>query len=175
MAKQAVFCIAKTTQQAEAIVSALRVAGFSNDDVSALFPDKRGTRDFAHEHNTKAPEGAAAGAGAGGLLGGALGWLAGVGTLAIPGVGPFVAAGPIVAALSGAAIGAAVGGISGALIGMGMPELEAKRYEGKIRDGNILVSVHTEDADERTRAKDVMKRAGAEDISSSGESTPPKR
>jgi tetrahydromethanopterin S-methyltransferase subunit C len=114
------------------------------------------------------------GAGAGGLLGGGLGWLVGIGALAIPGVGPLIAAGPIVAALSGAAVGAAVGGIGGALVGMGIPELEAKQYEGKIRDGNILISVHTDDADEASRAKDIFKRRNAESISSSGEATPPR-
>ena len=175
MAKQAVFCMAKSLDHAETIVAELKVSGFSNDDISALFPDTAGTRDFAHEHNTKAPEGAAVGASAGGVLGGALGWLAGIGALAIPGVGPFIAAGPILAALGGAAVGATVGGVSGALVGLGMPELEAKRYEGKIREGNILISVHTEDADERSRAKDIFKRAGADDITSSGEATPPKR
>src|SRR5580765_6596977 len=134
---KAVFCIARTEVQAEAIVNQLKGVGFSNNDISVLFPDKRGTRDFAHEQHTKAPEGAATGAGTGGLLGGALGWLAGIGALAIPGVGPFIAAGPIMAALSGAALGAAVGGIGGALVGMGLPEYEAKRYEGKIQAGNI--------------------------------------
>lgn len=174
MANQAVFCIATSMNQAEAIVAELKQEGFSNDDISALFPDKTGTRDFAHQQATKAPEGAATGAGAGGALGGALGWLAGIGTLAIPGVGPFIAAGPILAALGGAAVGAAVGGLGGALVGMGIPELEAKQYEGKVRDGNILISVHTEDGDERSRAKDIFKRAGAEDIASSGEAKPPR-
>lgn len=169
-----VFCIAKTETQAEAIVEDLRRAGFSNDDISALFPDKRGTRDFAHEQHTKAPEGATTGAGAGGLLGGALGWLAGIGALAIPGVGPLIAAGPIMAALGGAAVGAAVGGVGGALVGLGMPEYEAKRYEGKIREGNILISVHTEDSDERSRVKEIFERNHAEDISSSGEASPPR-
>ena len=169
-----VFCIAKTETQAEAIVDDLRRSGFSNDDISALFPDKRGTRDFAHEQHTKAPEGATTGAGAGGLLGGALGWLAGIGALAIPGVGPLIAAGPIMAALGGAAVGAAVGGVGGALVGMGMPEYEAKRYEGKIREGNILISVHTEDSDERSRVKEVFERHNAEDVSSSGEASPPR-
>ena len=171
---KAVFCIAKTQGQAESIVAELKTSGFSNNDVSVLFPDKQGTRDFAHEQNTKAPEGATTGAGAGGVLGGALGWLVGIGALAIPGVGPLIAAGPIVAALSGAAVGAAVGGVAGALVGMGIPELEAKQYEGKIRDGNILISVHTDDADEVSRAKDIFKRQNADDISSSGEATPPR-
>ena len=171
---QAVFCIAKTEGQAQRIVVDLKSAGFSNNDISVLFPDKTGTRDFAHEHHTKAPEGTASGAGVGGLLGGALGWLAGIGSLAIPGVGPFIAAGPIMAALGGAAVGATVGGITGALIGMGIPEYEAKRYEGRIREGNYLISVHTEDSDQRSKAKEIFERAGAEDIASAGESSAPK-
>jgi len=174
MANRAVFCTAEGVTQAEAIVAELKSAGFGNNDISVLFPDTTGTRDFAHERKTKAPEGASAGAGAGGVLGGALGWLAGIGALAIPGVGPFIAAGPIMAALGGAAVGAAVGGVGGALVGMGMPEIEAKRYEGKIHGGNILISVHTEDGDERARAKDIFKRAGAADIASIGEAAPPK-
>jgi len=167
--EKAVFCIAKTETQARNIVDQLKVAGFSNNDISVLFPDKSGTKDFAHEQNTKAPEGAAAGAGTGGVLGGVFGWLAGIGALAIPGLGPFIAAGPIMAALSGAAAGAALGGISGALIGMGIPEYEAKRYEGKVKEGNILISVHTEDSTERSRVKDIFTQAGAEDISYTGE------
>jgi len=170
MAK-AVFCIAKTELQAEDIVRQLQLSGFSNQDISVLFPDKTGTRDFAHEQRTKAPEGAATGAGTGGVLGGALGWLVGIGALAIPGMGPFIAAGPLMAALSGAAVGAAVGGLTGTLVGMGIPEYEAKRYEGKIKAGNILISVHTEDGNERSRAKEIFERAGAEDISSTGEAT----
>jgi hypothetical protein len=147
------------------------MAGFSNNDISVLFPDKHGTKDFAHEQHTKAPEGAATGAGTGGLVGGALGWLAGIGTLAIPGAGPFIAAGPIMAALSGAAIGAAVGGITGTLIGMGIPEYEAKRYEGKIRAGNILISVHTDDGEQVRTAKEIFEEVGAEDISSTSEAS----
>jgi len=168
MAK-AVFCIATSEFQAESIVNELKVAGFSDNDISVLFPDKTGTKDFAHEHHTKAPEGAAAGAGTGGILGGALGWLAGIGALSIPGVGPFIAAGPIMAALGGAAVGAAVGGIAGALVGMGIPEFEAKRYEGKIRAGNILISVHTENGQEAKRAREIFEQAGAQDISSTAE------
>jgi hypothetical protein len=164
MAK-AVFCLARTEAQAIRIVERLKMAGFSNTDISVLFPDKAGTQDFAHEQHTKAPEGAATGAGTGGVLGGALGWLAGIGALAIPGLGPFIAAGPIVAALSGAAAGAALGGLTGALIGMGIPEYEAKRYEGKVKEGNLLISVHTEDRRERDRAKTIFEEAGAEDIS----------
>jgi hypothetical protein len=171
---QAVFCIAKTEGQAQRIVVDLKSAGFNNNDISVLFPDKTGTRDFAHEHNTKAPEGTATGASLGGLLGGALGWLAGIGSLAIPGVGPFIAAGPNMAALGGAAVGASVGGITGALIGMGIPEFEAKRYEGRIKEGNYLISVHTEDSTQRGKAKEIFERAGAEDISSAGESSAPR-
>ena len=167
---QAVFCIAKTEGQAQRIVVDLKSAGFSNNDISVLFPDKTGTRDFAHEHHTKAPEGTASGAGVGGLLGGALGWLAGIGSLASPGVGPFIAAGPIMAALGGAAVGATVGGITGALIGMGIPEYEAKRYEGRVKSGGILLSVHSDNSEWTSRAKEVLKRTGAEDISSTGES-----
>jgi hypothetical protein len=171
MSKKAVFCTVNSESQASSIVEALRQAGFSNDDISALFPDKQGTRDFAHEQQTKAPEGAAAGAGTGAVLGGVLGWLAGIGSLAIPGVGPLIAAGPIMGLLGGAAVGGATGGIAGALIGYGMPELEAKRYEGKVHGGNILLSVHTEDRDEVKRAKEIFKQFGAEDIVYTGEAS----
>jgi len=164
MAK-AVFGIARSEAQAITIVERLRAAGFSNNDISVLCPDKVGTRDFAHEQHTKAPEGAATGAGTGGVLGGALGWMVGIGALAIPGLGPFIAAGPIMAALSGAAAGAALGGVTGALIGFGIPEYEAKRYEGKLKEGNLLISVHTDDSTERDRAKTIFEEAGAEDIS----------
>ena len=168
MAK-AVFCIAKSEEQATQIVNKLKEAGFSNDDVSVLLPDRAGSRDFAHEHHTKAPEGAAAGAVAGGVMAGALGWLGGIGTLAIPGVGPLIAAGPILAALSGAAAGGAVGGLAGGLVGLGIPEYEAKQYEGKVKNGNILISVHTEDSKERSIAKKIFDRAHADDISYTGE------
>ena len=171
---KAVFCISKTDAQAESIVQSLKNEGFTSDDISVLFPDKKGTHDFAHEQNTKAPEGAATGAGTGGLVGGGLGWLAGIGALAIPGVGPFIAAGPIMAALGGAALGATVGGLTGTLVGLGIPELEAKQYEGKIRNGNVLISVHTEDSTERSRAKDIFTQAGASDISSTGEASAPR-
>jgi hypothetical protein len=166
---RAVFCIAKTEEQAIRIVDQLKAAGFSNNDVSVLLPDRAGTRDFAHEQHTKAPEGAAAGAVAGGLAAGALGWLVGIGSLAIPGVGPFVAAGPILAALSGAAAGGAIGGIAGALLGFGIPEYEAKLYEGKVKNGNILISVHTEDIKERNAAREIFERSRAEDIASTAE------
>lgn len=164
-----VFCIAQSESVATQIVSRLKAAGFSDNDISALFPDKASTRDFAHEKNTKAPEGAAIGAGTGGVVGGTVGLLAGLGMLAIPGLGPFIAAGPIMAALSGLGVGAAVGGLTGALIGMGVPELEAKRYEGKVKDGNILLSVHSENSAEVKRAKEIMESSGAEDITTSGE------
>ena len=169
MAKTSVFCIVTSYTQAERIVESLKASGFSNTDISALFPDTQGTKDFAHEKNTKAPEGAATGAGAGGVMGGALGWLAGIGALAIPGIGPFVAAGPIMAMLGGAAVGATLGGITGALVGMGIPEYEAKRYEGKLKAGNILISVHSENSEETGRAEAIFKRAGAQDIATSGE------
>jgi hypothetical protein len=174
MSKKSVFCIALSRNQADKIVERLKFAKFSNNDISALFADKGTSHDFAHEKNTKAPEGAVTGAGTGGVVGGALGWIAGIGALAIPGVGPFIAAGPIIAALSGAAIGAAVGGVAGGLIGLGIPELEAKRYEGKIKDGNILISVHTDSSEEITRAKDIFTKAGAQDICTTGETSTPK-
>lgn len=168
-----VICIVTSEAQATRIVSRLRLAGFLSNDISVLFPDTSGTRDFAHEQHTKAPEGATAGAGAGGVLGGTLGWLAGIGALAIPGLGPFIAAGPIVAALSGAAVGAAVGGLTGALVGMGIPEYEAKRYEGKIKAGNILISVHSDDGDQTKLAKEIFDQEGAQDISVASESKAP--
>jgi hypothetical protein len=167
--KASVYCTAKTVGQAENIIDALKASGFTNNAISALLPDKRGTKDFAHEHNTKAPEGATTGGVAGLGVGAAVGWLAGIGALAIPGVGPFIAAGPIMAALGGAAVGTAAGGVIGALVGMGIPEFEAKRYDAKIRDGNILISVHTEDSKQRDVAKDVFKRFDADDISTGSE------
>ena len=174
MSKKSVICIAKSEYQAIHIVDELKAANFSSNDISVLLPDKGGTKDFAHEQHTKAPEGATTGGVTGGVVGGALGWLVGIGALAIPGVGPFIAAGPIMAALGGAAVGGAVGGIAGALVGFGIPEYEAKRYEGKIKSGNVLISVHAEDSDDIKRAKEIFEHAGAEDISSTGESTPPK-
>jgi len=163
-----VFCTA-TFAQTETIIRNLQSAGFSGNDISVLMADKGGTRDFAHEHNTKAPEGAATGAGTGALLGGAVGWLAGIGALAIPGLGPLIAAGPIMAALGGAAVGGAVGGLTGALVGMGIPEFEAKKYEGKVKSGSALISVHSEDSNETKRAKEIFERAGAKDITTAGE------
>jgi hypothetical protein len=168
MAK-AVICIAKSEEQATRIVDDLKAAGFSNNDVSVLLPDRAGSRDFAHEHHTKAPEGAATGAVAGGVTVGVLGWLVGIGSLAIPGVGPFIAAGPIIAALSGVAAGGAVGGLAGALVGFGIPEYEAKQYEGKIKNGNIMISVHTDDSQQRKIAKEIFDRDHATDVSSTGE------
>jgi hypothetical protein len=171
MANKAVFGTAKSEAQAIMLTDDLRAAGFPNNDLSVLFPDKKGTWDFAHEQNTKAPEGAATGAAGGAILGGALGWMVGIGVLAIPGLGAFIAAGPIMTALAGAAGGGAIGGLTGALIGMGIPEYEAKRYEGKVKDGNILMSVHTEDSTERERAKEIFVTGGAEDISYTGEAS----
>src|SRR6202048_4177294 len=167
----AVFGIYTDRSNVDRAVEALKTAGFSNNDVSALFPENKGTKDFAHEKNTKAPEGATAGAGTGALLGGGLGWLAGIGALAIPGLGPFIAAGPIMAALAGAGVGGAVGGVTGALVGMGIPEFEAKRYEGRLQKGGILVSVHCDTSEEVKRAKDILQRTGAEDISTAGETS----
>ncbi|MBL8945978.1 MAG: DUF3341 domain-containing protein [Myxococcales bacterium] len=164
MSKKAVIGIVATYEQAQKAVGELRTAGFTDDDMSVLFPDKSGTRDFAHEHGTKAPEGAIAGVGAGGAGGGTLGLLAGIGLLAIPGLGPFIAAGPILAALSGAAAGAAVGGITGALVGLGIPEVEAKQYENKVKGGNILMSVHADSTERKDRAKAILAQNHATDI-----------
>jgi hypothetical protein len=175
MSKKAVFCIATQRRQAELIVENLGDVGFSHNDISVLFPDKETTRDFAHEKNTKAPEGIATGAGTGGVVGGAFGWLAGIGALTIPGVGPLIAAGPILAALSGVAVGAAVGGIAGGLIGLGFPEIEARRYEGKIKAGNILISVHTESSEQIKAAEEIFKAADAQDICTMGESAAPRK
>jgi hypothetical protein len=168
MAK-AVFCTATNINQATQIVDRLKVAGFTSHDISVLMPDKAGTKSFAVENQTKAPEGATTGAGTGAVLGGGLGWLAGIGALAIPGVGPLIAAGPIMAALAGAAVVGAVGGLTGALIGMGIPEYEAKRYEGKVKEGHVLISVHSEDSNQTDRAKTVFSSAGAENIATTGE------
>jgi Alternative complex III, ActD subunit len=165
----AAFGIYKLRSDAENAVDALREAGFRNTDISVLLPENEGTKDFAHEKNTKAPEGAATGAGTGVLVGGALGWLVGIGALAIPGLGPFIAAGPIMAALAGAGVGGTVGGITGALVGMGIPEYEAKRYEGRVKHGGILLSVHCDDSNWTKKAKDILEHTGAEDVSSTGE------
>jgi len=169
MKSKAVFGIARNRLQAESAASDLQTAGFVMSDISVLWPDQHGMRDVGHEKNTKAPEGAVAGASAGGAVGGVLGLLAGLGALAIPGLGPFIAAGPIMAALSGLAVGGVAGGLAGALTGLGIPEIEAKHYEGKIKDGNILVAVHAEGGKEISAAKDIFKKNGLTDISSTGE------
>src|SRR6202521_56560 len=165
----AVFGIYKTSAQAEHAVDHIAAAGFSHNDISVLLPDTRSSKEFAHEKNTKAPEGTATGVTTGGVVGGALGLLAGIGALAIPGLGPFIAAGPIMASLAGVGVGGAVGGLIGALVGMGIPEYEAKRYEGRVKDGGVLLSVHCDTSDAISRAKDLLKQTGAEDISSAGE------
>jgi hypothetical protein len=165
----AVFGIYPDRMSVEMAVDALRDNGFRSEDISVLLPDNVGTKEFAHEKHTKAPEGTAVGAGTGAVIGGTLGWLAGIGTLAIPGIGPLLAAGPLVAALAGAGAGGAVGGIAGALAGMGIPEFEAKRYEGRVKDGGILMSVHCDDSKWVRKAKDLLERTGAQDVASAGE------
>jgi hypothetical protein len=167
----AVFGIYPDASHAEQSVDRLLAAGFASDDISVLLPDHKSSKDFAHEKNTKAPEGTTTGVTAGGAIGGTLGLLAGIGALAIPGLGPFIAAGPIMGALAGLGVGGAVGGLIGALVGMGIPEYEAKRYEGKIKEGGVLLSVHCDTSDEITRAKDLLKQTGAQDISSGGEAS----
>jgi hypothetical protein len=167
--KAAVLGVYPDYSSVENAVDVLKDAGYRNTDISVLFPEKAASKDFAHDKGTKAPEGAAAGAGTGAVLGGTLGWLVGIGSLAIPGLGPFVAAGPIMAALAGMGVGGAVGGIAGALIGLGIPEHEAKRYEVRVKDGAILLSVHSDNADWTRRAKEILERTGAQDISSTGE------
>ncbi len=170
---KSVFSIATSISQAEVIVANLQAAGFSNSDISVLMPDTDGLHDMGYVKTSKAPEGAATGAATGGVAGGVIGLLAGIGALAIPGLGAFIAAGPIMAALSGAAVGATTGGVVGGLIGLGIPEIEAKRYEDKLKQGNYLISVHANDNDEVNCAKAVFKNANAEDISVSSESTAP--
>jgi hypothetical protein len=165
----AVFGIYPTYASVERGVDGLKVGGFRNTDISVLFPENVGTKDFAHEKGTKAPEGATTGGVTGGVVGGALGWLVGIGSLAIPGLGPFIAAGPIVAALAGVGAGAAIGGLVGALVGMGIPEYEAKRYEGRVKSGGILLSVHADSSEWTKRAEEILERTGAEDISSTSE------
>ncbi len=170
MAKNtAVFGIFSSRQNVEEAVDALKRADFRNTDISVLFSENVGTKDFAHEKHTKVPEGTTAGAGTGAVIGGALGWLSGIGALAIPGVGPFIAAGPIVALLAGVGAGGVIGGIAGALIGMGIPEYEAKRYEGRIKEGGILLSVHCDNAEWKKRGLEILKQTGAGDIGSEGE------
>ena len=165
----AVFGIFASDQAAAQAINDLRAAGFRNTDVSVLCAQNEGTKDLAHEKATKAPEGATTGGVAGAVVGGALGWLAGIGTLAIPGLGPFIAAGPIMALLSGVGVGGAIGGLAGALIGAGIPEYEAKRYEGRIRNGGVLASVHCDDRDWAKTAAEILERTGAENVSSTGE------
>jgi hypothetical protein len=165
----AAFGIYNDRATVERAVDMLKAEGYRNTDISVLFPQNAGTKDFAHEKNTKAPEGATTGASAGAIAGGTLGWLAGIGALAIPGIGPLVAAGPIVAALAGAGAGGAVGGIVGALVGMGIPEYEAKRYEGRVKNGGILLSVHCDNSEWTSKAKRILEQTGAEDVSSTGE------
>lgn len=171
----AVYGIYNDRMMLEQAVEELRDAGFRNSDISVLFPHGDATKEFAVEKETKAPEGAATGAGAGAVVGGGLGWLAGIGMLAIPGVGPFIAAGPIVAALAGAGTGGVVGGIAGGLVGMGIPEYEANRYEGRIKEGGILLSVHADNREWKDRAKDILDRTGADDIGYKGESDAERR
>jgi hypothetical protein len=166
----AVFGIYQSAEQAERAVDAIIAAGYASTAISVLLPDSRSTRDFAHEKATKAPEGTAAGVTAGGVIGGTLGVLAGVGALAIPGVGPLIAAGPIMAGLAGLGVGGALGGLVGALIGMGIPEYEAKRYEGLVKNGGTLLSIHCDTAEQVARAKDLLKGTGATDIASTSES-----
>src|SRR5579872_2303366 len=165
----AVFGIYHSRLNVESAVDALRIAGFRNTDISVLFSENVGTKDFAHEKGTKAPEGAVAGGASGMVVGGALGWLVGIGALAIPGLGPLIAAGPIVALLTGVGAGGVVGGVAGGLIGMGIPEYEAKRYEGRIKQGGILLSVHCDSSDWVKQADEILQRTGATDISSAGE------
>jgi uncharacterized membrane protein len=166
----AVFGIYPSTERAERAVDSLIEGGFSSEAISVLLADTRTTKEFAHEKSTKAPEGTSVGATTGGVIGGTLGVLAGIGALAIPGVGPFIAAGPIMAGLAGLGVGGAVGGLVGALVGMGIPEYEAKRYEGKVKNGGTLLSVHCDTSDQVKHAKEMLRGTGAEDISSTGES-----
>jgi len=168
-----VYAIVKSDNQAARIADRLRAEGFSADDISVLFPDRKGTRDFAHENSTKAPEGAMVGAGTGAVVGGALGWMVGIGALAIPGVGPLIAAGPIMATLSGMAAGGTLGGLSGALVGLGIPEYEAQRYEGKLKAGNILISIHADNSEEASRVRRIFTEEKAEDISTGSEAAVP--
>lgn len=167
----AVYGIFQTRAQAEECVDALVQNGFRAEDISVLMADNVGTKDFAHEKNTKAPEGTTTGVVAGGVAGGTLGLLAGLGALAIPGVGPLLAAGPIVAALAGVGAGGTVGGLIGALVGLGIPEFEAKRYEGMIKEGRILLSVHCDNSEWVDRAKALLERTGAQNVASKSEAS----
>jgi hypothetical protein len=171
--KTAVFGIYNSSSRAEIAVDYIVAGGFPRNDISVLLPDRQSSKEFAHEKNTKAPEGTTTGVTTGGIIGGTLGLLAGIGALAIPGVGPLIAAGPIMASLAGLGVGGAVGGLVGALVGMGIPEYEAKRYEGRVKDGGVLLSVHCDTSEEIARAKEMLKSTGAEDISSTGEASSP--
>lgn len=171
MANTSVYGIYSSRTGVEGAVDRLKGAGFRNTDISVLFPHNQGNKEFAVKNETKLPEGLATGATSGAVVGGTLGWLAGIGALAIPGVGPFIAAGPIMAALAGAGVGGTLGGITGALVGLGLPEYEAKRFAGRIEKGGILLSVHSDNSSWTNRAKEILKETGAEDISSSGEAS----
>ncbi len=173
MSQTSVFCITKSRTHAERIIERLYASGFPYSEISVLMPETETQHDIGHVKATKAPEGTATGAATGGLAGGVLGLLAGIGALAIPGVGPLIAAGPIMAALGGAAIGATTGGIVGGLIGLGIPELEAKIYEGKLKTGNYLISVHAHDSKEIDSAKEIFKAENAEDISTTSQASVP--
>jgi hypothetical protein len=166
-----VYGICKSRTNAESVVDRLIADGFRSEDISVLMQDNVGTKDFAHEKATKAPEGTTTGAVTGGVVGGTLGLLAGIGALAIPGLGPFIAAGPIMATLAGIGSGGVVGGLIGALVGMGIPEYEAKRYEGRIKEGGVLISVHCDNSEWVSKAKDMLKQSGADDVSSTGEAS----
>jgi hypothetical protein len=165
----AVFAIYSQMSNLENALNELKLAGFRHEDVSVLFPENLGSKELTTVKASKGPEGVVAGAGSGAVLGGTLGWLAGIGALAIPGIGPFIAAGPIVAALAGVGVGGAVGGIAGGLAGLGIPEFEAKRYEGRVMKGGILLSVHCDDSKWTKVAKQILEQTGAQDVSSSGE------
>ncbi len=172
--KNALVCTVDTRSEAEAIIRQLTAVGFGTNDISVLMPDTAGTKEFAHEHHTKAPEGAIGGVAAGGVLGGTFGLLLGLGALAIPGLGAFLAAGPIMAALAGTAAGATAGGVTGALIGFGIPEIEAKVYEGRLHKGHLLMSVHIDNPEEHSRAAELLERMGARNISTARESAVPR-
>lgn len=166
-----VFAIFRDENEVGVAVDKLKAAGFRNTDISVLMADNKGNKDFAHQKDTKAPEGAATGASTGAVIGGVLGWLAGIGTLAIPGVGPLIAAGPIMAALAGAGIGGTAGGLLGALAGMGIPEYEAKRFEGMIKEGRALISVHCDQQEWVGKAKEILEQAGGQDVASRNEAS----
>src|SRR5918995_5024500 len=167
----AAFGIYQSQAALEEGIAALRQAKFRHEDISVLYSENTGTKDFAHVKATKAPEGASTGAGTGAVIGGVLGWLAGIGAIAIPGIGPFIAAGPIMGALAGVGVGGLAGGLAGSLVGIGIPEYEAKRYEGRLQRGAILVSVHCDNSEWTRKAKDILEQTGAEDVSSTGEAS----